>query len=287
MQPEQDGVEAAMSTDHKITLRDVYMSFKMAKGVLVETLRSFSLEVIEGETLAIVGPSGCGKTTILKIIGGLLVPTRGQVVVARLSPLQSRLKRTSSFMFQQPVLLPWLTVRENVQLPGSISGNTEALEKADSLIELVGLRGFENAYPRQLSGGMQSRASLARALSLNPEILLMDEPFGALDDMTREAMQDESLKILKTSQKTVILVTHSIDEAIYMSDRVIVLSNRPADILLDLPIQLPKARTWRSKDYPMFLKYRATIKERLLESRGYEEYLARGDRVIRDLREQV
>jgi NitT/TauT family transport system ATP-binding protein len=190
-------------------------------------------------------------------------------------------------MFQRPVLLPWLTVRENVQLPASISGNTKALEKADSLIEFVGLSGFETAYPRQLSGGMQSRASLARALSLNPEILLMDEPFGALDDMTRETMQDESLKVLESSQKTIVLVTHSIDEAIYMSDRVIVLSNRPARILLDLPIQLPEARNWRVKDNPIFLQYRATIKEHLFESRSQGDYLARQVRGVIRHPEQV
>jgi NitT/TauT family transport system ATP-binding protein len=267
--------EAAMATDPMISMRNVHVSFKVAKSGHLETLRNFSLEVGKGETLAIVGPSGCGKTTILKIIAGLLPPTRGQVVVAGLSPLESRLRRTFSFMFQRPVLLPWLTVRQNVQLPGSISGSVEAINKADSLIELVGLSGFEDAYPRQLSGGMQSRASLARALSLNPEILLMDEPFGSLDDMTRETMQDESLNILKASQKTVVFVTHSIEEAIYMSDRVIVLSRRPGGILLDIPILLPKARHWKVKDDPMFLEYRAKIKEKLLERRGYEEISSR------------
>lgn len=261
-----------MNADILVSMHNVHMTFNGTNGRSIEVLRNFSLHIAKREVVAIVGPSGCGKTTILKIIAGLLFPTQGEVTIAGLSPLDDRPRRTLSFMFQSPVLFPWLTVRQNVQLPGKLSGNSEATGRANSLIELVGLSGFEDAYPRQLSGGMQSRAALARAISSRPQLLLMDEPFGALDAMTRATMQDELLNILETSPTTVVLVTHSIDEAVYLSDRMVVLSSRPARILLDMPIQLPKPRNWTSKDDPAFLGYRARIQEILFDRQNHDGF---------------
>jgi NitT/TauT family transport system ATP-binding protein len=241
-------------------MRNIRMVFNEANGPAVEALSDFSLEVAEGQILGIVGPSGCGKTTILKIIAGLLSPTLGEVSVAGSSPLAARSQRAFSFMFQQPVLLPWLTVRQNVQLPGKLAAYSENVDKADGLLKLVGLDGFEDAFPRQLSGGMQARVALARALSFQPKLLLMDEPFGALDAMTRNVIQNEFLSIMGAAPTTtVIFVTHSIDEAVYLADRVVVLSSRPAGILLDLPIELMRPRSWATKDSPAFLSYRARI----------------------------
>lgn len=252
-----------MRADLMVLMEDVHVAFELASGV-VEALKGFSLKIRSGEVLALVGPSGCGKTTILRVMAGLLEPTGGLVRIDGLPPAEARDQRVVSFMFQKPTLLPWLTVRQNVQLPARVAKDAEAMGKVDSLIRLVGLSGFEEALPNQLSGGMQSRAALARALSLKPRLLLMDEPFGSLDDLTRSNMQDESLSILSGSQKTVVFVTHSIDEAVFMSDRVIVLSQRPASILLDIPVELPKPRDRRIKDDPLFIKHRARIQEALL-----------------------
>lgn len=252
-----------MQADLMVLMKNVHVAFELASDV-VEALQDFSLEIRSGEVVALVGPSGCGKTTILRVMAGLLEPSRGAVEIAGLPPTEAKNRRLISFMFQKPALLPWMTVKQNVQLPGRVAKDSEAMGRADSLIRLVGLTGFEEAFPSQLSGGMQSRVALARALSLQTRLLLMDEPFGALDDLTRSNMQDESLSILSNSGKTIVFVTHSIDEAVYMSDRVIVLSQRPASIILDIPVDLPKPRDWRIKDEPSFLAHRALIKEALL-----------------------
>jgi NitT/TauT family transport system ATP-binding protein len=249
-------------SDLMVLMEDVHVAFELASGE-VEALRGFSLKIRNGEVVAMVGPSGCGKTTILRVMAGLLEPNRGVVEIAGISPTEAKDRRLISFMFQKPALLPWMNVRENVQLPGMVAKDSEAMGRADSLIRLVGLSGFEEALPSQLSGGMQSRVALARALSLKTRLLLMDEPFGALDDLTRSNMQDESLSILSNSGKTIVFVTHSIDEAVYMSDRVIVLSQRPASIILDIPVELPKPRDWRIKDDPLFLTHRTLVKEAL------------------------
>lgn len=251
-----------MHADLMVLMEDVHVDFELATGK-VEALIGFSLKVRSGEVLALVGPSGCGKTTVLRVMAGLLEPTQGVVKIDGLRPTEARDQRIVSFMFQKPTLLPWLTVRQNVQLPARVANDSEIMMKADNLIRLVGLSGFEQALPSQLSGGMQSRVALARALSLKPRLLLMDEPFGSLDDLTRSNMQDESLNILSGTGKTIVFVTHSIEEAVYMSDRVIVLSKRPASILLDIPVDLPKPRHWRIKDDPLFLKLRTRIKEAL------------------------
>lgn len=249
-----------------VSVQNIYMSFPKGNGDKeIEVLNNLTMNVKKGEVISILGPSGCGKTTLIKLIGGLLLSKKGLISVDGLEPAEARNRRTFSFMFQNPVLLPWLTVHDNVKLPGQVFGDKEIIERASYFIKLVGLSGFEDLYPDQLSGGMKSRVALARALSFKPKLLLMDEPFGALDALTRSIMQNELLSILNTSPTTVILVTHSISEAVYVSDRVILLSNRPANIILDLPVELPVPREQSIQEKTEFLLYQKKIKEILFE----------------------
>jgi len=210
-------------------------------GVL-RALRDISFEVGAGEFVTLLGPSGCGKTTLLRILGGLLEPAAGKIYIDG-HPL-SKPRREVGFVFQAPSLLPWRTVLRNVTLPLEIQkqNRVSAKEKALKLLELVGLLGFENAYPHELSVGMQQRVSIARALIHDPSILLLDEPFGSLDAITREQMNLELLRIWEASKKTVVMVTHDIQEAIFLADRVLIMSPRPGHIEAIVPIDLPRPR---------------------------------------------
>jgi NitT/TauT family transport system ATP-binding protein len=209
------------------------------------------LEIPEGEFVSIVGPSGCGKSTFLKIVSGLLPEYEGEIEV--LTPTSRG--RAHAMVFQDAALFPWYTVLSNVSYGLMCQGmpRKEAHERAMPLIKMVGLEGFESKYPYQLSGGMQQRANLARALTVDPEILLMDEPFAALDAQTRELMQAELLRIWSEARKTVLFITHQIDEAIYLSDRVIVMSARPGRVLADIPVDLPRPRALHIKRTPEFV----------------------------------
>lgn len=210
-------------------------------GVL-RALRDISFEIGAGEFVTLLGPSGCGKTTLLRILGGLLEPAAGKIYVD--GHLLRKPRREVGFVFQSPSLLPWRTVLRNVTLPLEIQkqDGLSAKEKALELLELVGLLGFENAYPHELSVGMQQRVSIARALIHDPSILLLDEPFGSLDAITREQMNLELLRIWETSRKTVLMVTHNIQEAIFLADRVLIMSPRPGHIEAIVPIDLPRPR---------------------------------------------
>ena len=209
------------------------------------------LAIPEGQFVSIVGPSGCGKSTFLKIINGLLPDYDGDIEV--LTPAS----RGSAYamVFQDAALFPWYTVLSNVSYGLMCQGmpRKEAQARAMPLIKMVGLAGFESKYPYQLSGGMQQRANLARALTVDPEILLMDEPFAALDAQTRELMQAELLRIWSQARKTVLFITHQIDEALYLSDRVLVMSARPGRILADIPVDLPRPRDLHVKRTPEFV----------------------------------
>lgn len=216
--------------------------YRTREGADINALSNVNFGIREGEFVTVVGPSGCGKSTLLKILAGTLRRTSGQVTM-RGAPIDGP-SRDVGVVFQAPVLLPWRTVLENVMLPIEIQKRDRAqyTEKARSFLKLVGLEAFEGKYPNELSGGMQQRVGISRALVHDPALLLMDEPFGALDAMTRESMNLELLRIWNESKKTVLLVTHSIPEAVYLADRVIVMSPRPGRISEIMEIDLPRPR---------------------------------------------
>jgi len=223
-----------------------------------KALEETNLQVQDNDLICILGPSGCGKSTLLRIVAGLDTPTTGRVLLDG-QPVE-RPGPDRGMVFQSYTLFPWLTVRENV-----LFGRRATGEKADFLIRQVGLRGFENHYPRMLSGGMQQRTALARALANDPKILLLDEPFGALDNQTRALMQELLLGIWEADRKTVLFVTHDIDEAIFMANRVAVMSARPGRIKSDLRIELPHPRHYTMKTSREFSDYKAALTEEIRE----------------------
>ncbi len=210
----------------------------------VHALADVNLDIPRGDFVAIMGPSGCGKSTLLRLIGDLIRPTSGDISVNGKSAQQARLDQEYGMVFQAPVLFEWRSIIKNVMLPLELRGYSrrQQQERAHELLNLVELSGFENHYPWQLSGGMQQRAAIARALAIQPRLLLMDEPFGALDEMTRERMNMELHKIWQQTQTTIIFVTHSIAEAVFLSTRVVVMSARPGEILHITPVELPIPR---------------------------------------------
>ncbi|MGD2057771.1 MAG: ABC transporter ATP-binding protein [Anaerolineales bacterium] len=222
--------------------QEIYVSFPDRDADLL-VLEDISLGVSANEFLCIVGPSGCGKTTLLRVLGGLLDPTRGEVLFEGQALAQPR--RRIGFVFQESNLMPWRSAVENIRLPLELTGASQKQieERCGELIDLVGLQGFEDTLPRDLSGGMAQRVAIARALAHKPDLLLLDEPFGQLDALTRERMGTELLRIWKASKGTVVMVTHSITEAVLLADRVIVLSARPASVVLDQPIRLGRPRS--------------------------------------------
>ena len=234
----------------------------------VHSLEGVSFAVEEGSFLSIVGPSGCGKSTLLKIISGLLAATSGSVSVDHrtvIAPLEN-----VGMVFQTPVLLKWRSVLGNIMLPVEFAGlnRDRYLETARSLIRLVGLQGFEEMYPFELSGGMQQRVALCRALVTDPRLLLMDEPFGALDAMTRDELDLELLRVWEDKKKTVLFVTHSIQEAVFLSDHVLVMSPRPGKVLATLSIDLPRPRTMEAMSSGKFGEYTLRIRGLLASAGG-------------------
>ncbi len=238
----------------KLETRNVSKAFETDDEELL-VLDDINLSFRSGEFVSLVGASGCGKTTLLRIVDGLIAPSGGEVLVDG-RPV-SKPSRDRGFVFQSDTLLPWRTVRDNILFGLELQGiaRSEAESRAEELIGLVGLRGFDRHYPLQISGGMRQRVNLARALAVDPEILLMDEPFAALDAQTREVMQSELLKIWSQRQKTVLFVTHQIDEAVFLSDRVVVLRARPGRVKEIVPIDLPRPRDLHLKRSPEFVKY--------------------------------
>jgi len=240
-----------------LSLKEISKTFITNDGP-VDALGSVSFTVFPGEFVSIVGPSGCGKTTVLKIIASLIEQSTGEMLF---DGDQFDPKKDLGFVFQKSLLLDWRKVIDNVLLPAEILKlDIKSLRnKAMELLELVGLKGFENRYPYELSGGMQQRVSIARALIHNPKLLLMDEPFGALDAITREKMNSELLRIWRESKKTVIFITHEISEAVFLSDRVIVLSARPSRMVNSLNINLKRPRSHDMKILQDFSKYELEI----------------------------
>ena len=243
---------AAMTADPNSKLRVMNLSKTFGE---LEVLRDVSVDVGEGEFISIVGPSGCGKTTFLRIVGGLEKASAGELRLD--GQMIDRPGGNRGFVFQQDNLLPWRNVLDNAEIGPEIGGyrGPEQRRKTLALLKLVGLGGFENYYPRQLSGGMRQRVNLARALAVNPDVLLMDEPFSALDAQTREIMQTELLRIWEQGRKTVLFVTHQIDEAVYLSDRIFVFGRRPGRLQEIVPIDLPRPRALGVKRAPEFVRY--------------------------------
>jgi len=254
------GAVLPLEGEPRIEARDIWMEFVgQARGTRHAALREVSFSIGDGEFVTIVGPSGSGKTTLLNMAAGLLQPTGGMFLISRQRVTGPG--RNRSFVFQDASLLPWRTVLGNVLYGIECRGDDPraARDRALKLIELVGLKGFERFYPHQLSGGMRQRANLGRALLYDPEVLLMDEPFAALDAQTREAMQGELLRIWQQTQRTVMFVTHQIDEAVYLSDRVLVLSTAPGRLLADIRIDVPRPRALSLKREEVLVRYEREI----------------------------
>ncbi len=224
-----------------LEIRNLHTAFIEPEGTL-EALEDVSFEVLQGEFVCVIGPSGCGKSTLLRTLAGLLPPSQGEVCL-RGVPIRGP-ERYVGLVFQQPTLLPWRTVAENVALPLELRGlpPDKRQQRVAELLEMVGLSGFEATYPQLLSGGMAQRAAIARALAQNPEVLLLDEPFGSLDALTRERMAAALLELWQRLQRTVLMVTHSVEEAALLADRVVVLSPRPGRITDIIPVELPRPR---------------------------------------------
>lgn len=230
-----------------VEIKDLWKKFPGRNGEDVNVLESINLEVHEGEFIVIVGPSGCGKSTLLYIVGGFQNATKGHLRVEG-DPVNGPDSRRL-FVFQENGVFPWLTVEKNIGFGLSKFSEKERSEKVKHAIEMVGLQGFENSYPRELSGGMRQRTEIARVLAANPEIIYMDEPFGALDYITRLKVRADLVRIWQQERKTIIFVTHDIDESVQLADRIVVMSRRPATIKEIIPVDLPRPRDIDSAGY--------------------------------------
>lgn len=252
-----------------VTIQAVNKIFGKAPNQTV-ALQDIQLEIEQGEFISLIGPSGCGKSTLLRIIGDLITPTNGTVLVNGKPAEKARLDRDYGIVFQAPVLFDWRSVEKNVQLPLEIMGKSsqERAARANQMLELVELNGFQKHYPYQLSGGMQQRVSIARALSFHPQLLLMDEPFGALDEITRERLNAELLNIWSHTKTTIVFVTHSIPEAVFLSTRVVVMSARPGRITQVIPIDLAQPRGMETREQPRFYELVTQVREALRGSEG-------------------
>jgi len=253
-----------MTDSPAVAISGISKVFESSSG-RVDALRDIELHVTQGEFVSLIGPSGCGKSTLLRLIGDLLEPSAGRIEVNGTTAHQARLNRDYGMVFQQATLFEWRSVIENVELPLEVMGRDKAerTETAMAMLDLVQLTEFAELYPYQLSGGMQQRVAIARALSFEPSILLMDEPFGALDEMTRERMQAEVLRIWAKTGKTVVFVTHSIPEAVFLSTRVVVMSPRPGRIAGIVDIDLGQPRTDDTREATRFYEKMTEVREAL------------------------
>jgi NitT/TauT family transport system ATP-binding protein len=243
-----------------MTIEGVSMTYTGLSGSVL-ALSEVNLRVEPGEFISVIGPSGCGKTTLMNIIAGFLRPSGGRVLIDEREILGPGPDR--GVVFQQYAVFPWMTVRDNVKFGLTLAANqksaAEQTEIADHFLDLVGLKDFADSYPKELSGGMKQRVAIARAYAVAPEVLLMDEPFGALDAQTRQFMQESLLSILEREKKTVIFITHGVEEATFLSTRVVIMATRPGRIREIMPIDLPYPRQAATKTSPQFIKIRAEI----------------------------
>ncbi len=254
-----------------IAARNLSLVFRTNDGP-VHALSDVNIDIAPGEFISLIGPSGCGKTTLLRVIADLEKPTGGNIRVNGATPEQARLARDYGYVFQAPALFPWRTIEGNVMLPLQIMGlsKAERQERARKQLALVNLSGFERKFPWQLSGGMQQRASIARALAFEPKLLLMDEPFGALDEIVRDHLNEQLLKLWAATRKTVVFVTHSIPEAVFLSTRIVVMSPRPGRITDIVDCDLGPDRPLEIRETPEFLRIAQRVREGLRAGHSYE-----------------
>ena len=252
-----------------ISARDLDLTFQTNDGP-VHALKGVSLDIAQGDFVSFIGPSGCGKTTFLRVMADLEQPTGGTITVNGVSPEEARRARAYGYVFQAAGLYPWRTIGGNVRLPLEIMGvpKSEQAERVARVLELVELAGFERKFPWQLSGGMQQRASIARALSFDADLLLMDEPFGALDEIVRDHLNEQLLRLWDRTGKTIAFVTHSIPEAVYLSTRIVVMSPRPGRITDVIESPLPRERPLDIRDTPEFLEVAHRVREGLRAGHG-------------------
>ena len=253
-----------------IDAKELSLTFSTGDGP-VYALSGVNLKVEDGDFVSFIGPSGCGKTTLLRVIADLEQATGGSMTVNGLSPAAARLARSYGYVFQAPGLLPWRTVERNVALPLEIMGIADAESRVKRNLELVNLNGFEKKFPWQLSGGMQQRVSIARALAFDPKLLLMDEPFGALDEIVRDKLNQQLLELWDRTKKTVVFVTHSIPEAVFLSTKIVVMSPRPGRIIDVIETHFPRERTLDIRETPEFLKVAQRVREGLRAGHSYED----------------
>ncbi len=255
-----------------IEARGLDLTFQTRDGP-VHALSGVTLTVAPGDFVSFIGPSGCGKTTFLRVVADLEQPTGGTVSVNGMSPAEARQARAYGYVFQAPGLLPWRTIGQNVRLPLEIMGypRAERADRADRVLELVGLSDFAGRFPWQLSGGMQQRASIARALAFDADLLLMDEPFGALDEIVRDHLNEQLLALWARTGKTVCFVTHSIPEAVYLSTRIVVMSPRPGRIIDVIESPLPAERPLDIRETPEFLEIAARVRAGLRAGHSYDD----------------
>jgi len=261
-----------VTTDTVISARDLSLTFQTNDGP-VHALKDVSLDVGKGDFVSFIGPSGCGKTTFLRCMADLEHPTGGSITVNGASAEEARRARAYGYVFQAAGLYPWRTISGNVRLPLEIMGfgKDEQDERVAKVLELVDLAGFEKKFPWQLSGGMQQRASIARALAFDADILLMDEPFGALDEIVRDHLNEQLLSLWERTEKTICFVTHSIPEAVYLSTRIVVMSPRPGRITDVIESPLPKERPLDIRDTPEFLEVAHRVREGLRAGHGDDD----------------
>jgi len=255
-----------------IDIRGLSLIFPTPDAPVV-ALTNIDLSVKRGEFVSFIGPSGCGKTTLMRLVADLERPTEGSITVNGVTPGAARRARAYGYVFQAPALYPWRTVIRNVTLPLEIMGiaREERVTRAAKYLEMVGLDGFERKFPWQLSGGMQQRVSIARALSFEPQLLLMDEPFGALDEITRDHLNEQLIGVWDRTKKTVVFVTHSISEAVFLSSRIVVMSPRPGRIVEVIDSPLPAKRTLDIRETPEFLAVAHRVREALRAGHSYDD----------------
>lgn len=260
------------SPNRVIDIDKLSLTFQTNDGP-VHALSDIDLKIDEGDFVSFIGPSGCGKTTLLRVIADLEQPTAGSITVNGVSPQEARLNRAYGYVFQAAALYPWRTIAKNVALPLEIMGlsRAEQQERITRNMELVNLSGFEQKFPWQLSGGMQQRASIARALAVEPDLLLMDEPFGALDEIVRDHLNEQLLQLWAKTNKTVVFVTHSIPEAVFLSSKIVVLCPRPGRIYDVIESDLPRDRDLDIRESPEFLKIAHRVRDGLRAGHSYED----------------